>query len=159
MMVFLIPGLVEEAEAVVHGKASVSLGTTFSDLVSSKNDGRFTSGPRIVEKGMQIVWFTAGSSLLGDNEKGWVTTNVKQAGKVIDRVYFGFSNPISGQNTYTPLADPGPLKITCQIPRGNTVTATFEVSFRNQNDGNSYYDLLDTFGGEQTKAIREKTRC
>lgn len=84
-MVFLIPGLVEEAEAVVHGKASVSLGTTFSDLVSSKNDGRFTSGPRIVEKGMQIVWFTAGSSLLGDNEKGWVTTNVKQAGKVIDR--------------------------------------------------------------------------
>jgi hypothetical protein len=55
MMVFLIPGLVEEAEAVVHGKVTVTPGTTFSDLVSSKNDGRFTSGPRIVEKGMQIV--------------------------------------------------------------------------------------------------------
>ena len=80
--------------------------------------------------------------------------------EVIDRVYFGFNNPISGQNTCTPLADPGPLKVTCQIPpRGNTVTATFEVSFRNQNDGNSYCDLIDTFGGEQTKAIREKLRC
>ena len=159
-MVFLIPDLIEEAEAVVHGKATAPPGTTFSDLVSSMNDGRFTSGPRIVEGGTQIVWSTAGSSFLGGNEKGWVTANVRQAGEVIDRVYFGFNNPISGQNTCTPLADPGPLKVTCQIPpRGNTVTATFEVSFRNQNDGNSYCDLIDTFGGEQTKAIREKLRC
>jgi hypothetical protein len=160
MMVFVIPGAIEEAEAVVHGKATAPPGTTFSDLVSSMNDGRFTSGPRIVEEGTQIIWSTAGSSFLGGNEKGWVTANVRQAGEVIDRVYFGFNNPISGQNTCTPIADPGPLKVTCQIPpRGNTVTATFEVSFRNQNDGNSYCDLLNTFGGEQTKAIREKLGC
>ena len=160
MMVFLIPGLIEEAEAVVHGRATAPAGTTFSDLIGTMSDGRFTSGPRLAEGGTQVIWSTAGSTFLGSNEKGWVIANVRQSGEVIDRVFFGFNNPILGQNTCTPIADPGPLKVTCQIPpRGNTVTATFEVTFRNQDNGNSYCDLLNTFGGEQTKAIRDKLPC
>ena len=123
MMVFLIPGLIEEAEAVVHGRATAPAGTTFSDLIGTMSDGRFTSGPRLAEGGTQVIWSTAGSTFLGSNEKGWVIANVRQSGEVIDRVFFGFSNPIIGQNTCTPIADPGPLHVTCQIPpRGNTVT-------------------------------------
>lgn len=160
MMVFLIPGLIQEAEAVVRGQATAPPGTTFSDLVSSMSDGRFTNGPRIVEGGTQIVWSTAGTSFLGGDEKGWVTANVRQSGEIIDRVYFGFNNPVIGQNRCTPIADPGPLSVTCEMPpRGNNVPATFEVTFRNQNDGNSFCDLLNTFGGEKTGAIREKLRC
>jgi hypothetical protein len=160
MMVFLIPDLIVEAEAVVHGRATAPPGTTFSDLVSSMSDGRFTSGPRIIEGGNEIVWSTAGKGPFGSNENGWVTANVRQSGEAIDRAYFGFNNPILGQNSCTPLPLTGPLKVTCQIPsRGNTVTATFEVTLRNQNDGNSFCDLLNTLGGEKTQAIREKLSC
>lgn len=131
MMMLLIPMLAEEANAVINGRATAPPGTTFSDLIGSMSDGMFTKRPTLTDGGTQVIWSTVGKGIFGSNENGWVIANVRQSGEVIDRVYFGFKNPIIGQNTCTPLADPGPLKVTCSIPpRGNTVTAIFEVTFR-----------------------------
>lgn len=95
-MIFPIPGLVEEANAVVNGCATAPPGRTFSNLLGTMSDGRFTKGPTLTDGGTQIMWSTAGKGNFGSNEKSWVTTDVIQSEEIIDR-YFGFNNPILGK--------------------------------------------------------------
>jgi hypothetical protein len=104
-----------------------------------------------------MVWKTDSTGLFGGLEQGTVFATVRQSNEIVGPVSFSFSNPISGSNSCQGAPNQGPLKVTCHIPSsGSSVTATYDVSFRNQNN-NGYCDIIDKFGGiEQTKIIREK---
>ncbi len=75
-----------------------------------------------------------------------------------DQVQFKFSNPHIGPNTCD-VKTFGQIKASCSISRGSIATATYHVSPLVQSNENNYCDILNNFGGEQTKAIREKLRC
>jgi hypothetical protein len=109
-----------------------------------------------------VLWRTDSTGLFGGLEQGTVFAKVARLnGQDVGPVSFSFSNPISGKNTCSGAPNQGPLKVTCHIPSsGSTVTATYEVSFRDQNDNNSYCDILTKFGGlDQPKIIMEKLHC
>ena len=104
---------------------------------------------------------TMSQGLFGGLEQGTVFANVRQqSGEIVGPVSFTFSNPVSGKNTCSGSPDRGPLLVTCHIPSSDaSVTATYVVSFRNQ-DSPAQCDFLGEFGGlDQTKIIREKPHC
>jgi hypothetical protein len=154
MMVFLVPGLIEEADAITSGIATSTAGP-FSNVKWILEEGNWTFTPKLDEKG-NLVWETRGKGWpLSGTERGYVFADVGQHGKV----QFLFNNPASGRNDCYAVAN-GPIQATCHIPpRGSIVTATYTVTPKGQENDNSYCDIINKFGSDQTKVIREKLRC
>ena len=162
VMVFVIPALSQEANAVIIGQAFAPPGTFFTQVTWNMASGKFTQLPTEILNGAAVLWRTDSTGFFGGLEQGTVFAKVARLnGQDVGPVSFSFSNPISGKNTCSGAPNQGPLKVTCHIPSsGSTVTATYEVSFRDQNDNNSYCDMLTKFGGlDQSKIIREKLHC
>ena len=152
VMMFLVPATVQESQARITATAVSQVGQ-FSDVKGEMFLGRFVSGPTLV--GPTITWVTTSANNGGLNEMGVVSAKVAGV-----EVYFVFNNPAGGPNTCQAAVNPsGPIHATCHISRGNSASATFEVVNRNQGNDNNYCDIITKFGGEQTKAIREKLNC
>lgn len=150
VMMFLVPATVQESQALTTATAVSQVGH-FSDVKIQMFSGQLTLAPKVV--GPVIGWMTTGS--LDGNERGIVSAKVAGV-----EVHFVFNNPARGANTCQAAVNPsGPIHATCHISRGNSASATFEVVNRNQGNDNNYCDIITKFGGEQTKAIREKLNC
>jgi hypothetical protein len=153
MMIFLAPSLVEDAEAVINARV-VSYGDSFSNVEGEMFAGRFIEDPR--NFGQVITWRTAGNGVFGGDEFGFVYAKVGQVGEVT----FVFSNPRSGPNTCDVRPSSELIRGTCNITRGNLADATFQVfPLGEENHNKNYCDILNKFGGEQSKIIREKLHC
>ena len=156
IMVFLVPALIEEADAITSGIATSTAGP-FSNVGWSLQAGYWTYTPQLDKDG-NLIWQTRGAGwpFPGD-ERGFVYATV---GKY-DRVFFYFNNPSSGTNNCSTVVGVGLIQASCHIPsRGSIVTATYSVSPKGQENNNGYCDLLDKFGDiDQSKAIREKLHC
>ena len=151
MMVFLVPGLIEEADARTTATVLSHVGS-FSDVESHLFAGRFNLP--LASYGPAIAWQTTGTSTNG-NERGVISAKVN--GFDVD---FVFNNPASGRNTCDATVSPsGPIHATCHITQRNSATTTFEVSNRGQENDNIYCNILNRFDGEQTRDIREKLNC
>ncbi len=152
MMIFLVPAIVQESQARITATAVSQVGH-FSDVKGEMFLGRFVSGPTVV--GPTITWVTTSANNGGLNEMGVVSAKVAGV-----EVYFVFNNPAGGPNTcQRVVTPPGSIQATCHISQGTYASATFEVSNRNQGNDNNYCDILNNFGSEKTKAIREKLNC
>ena len=125
VMVFLVPHLVEEAQAVITATAVSTVGP-FADIWSHMVYGKFFIGPGHV--GPVIAWGSEGGRYEG---------GVVQAKVIYDnpRNYalatFWFSNPPSGyDNSCTAgIMFNDNLKAACHIdPRGDNPSATFSVT-------------------------------
>lgn len=149
-MVFLVPSLAEEAQALIDGSATI-FGGTFSDIKGKMDRGVFVVGPTL--NGNTIHWVTIGN-IVGF-EEGEVTANVGQ-----NKVLFHFENPPEGANECDSGAVPIPnISITCTITQGNFPDVHFQVIVKQQNT-NIHCDLLNKLGGlDQSKLIREKLHC
>jgi hypothetical protein len=154
MIVFLVPTLVEEADAIITAKATSTAGP-FSNVLGYLEEGLWTAKPKLDNEG-NLFWVTRGKGWpFPGTERGYVFADVGQYGKV----QFLFNNPASGQNDCYAVAS-GPIQATCHIPpRGSIVDATYTVSPKGQENGNSYCEILNKYGGEKTKDIREKLHC
>jgi hypothetical protein len=154
MMVFLIPIIIENAEAVINARA-ISLGDSFSNVEGEMFAGRFIEDPR--NYGQIITWRTAGNGVFGGDEFGFVHAKVGEVGEVT----FVFSNPRSGPNTCDVRTTSDLIRGTCNISRGNLADATFQIFPLGQDNQNKKYcDILDKFASNvQTKIIREKLHC
>ena len=147
VMIFLVPATVQESQALTTATAVSQVGH-FSDVKIQMFSGQLTLAPKVV--GPVIGWMTTGS--LDGNERGIVSAKVAGV-----EVHFVFNNPARGANTCQAAVNPsGPIHATCHISQGPYASATFEVANRNQGNDNNYCDIITKFGGEQTKAIREK---
>ena len=152
VMIFLVPATVQESQARITATAVSQVGQ-FSDVKGEMFLGRFVSGPTLV--GPTITWVTTSANNGGLNEMGVVSAKVAGV-----EVHFVFNNPARGANTCQAAVNPsGPIHATCHISQGPYASATFEVANRNQGNDNNYCDIITKFGGEQTKAIREKLNC
>ena len=150
MMIFLVPAIVQESQALITATAVSQVGH-FSDVKVQMFSGQLALAPRVV--GPVIGWMTTGS--LDGNERGIVSAKVAGG-----EVHFVFNNPARGDNTcQSAVTPPGSIQATCHISQGTYASATFEVSNRNQGNDNNYCDILNNFGSEKTKAIREKLNC
>jgi hypothetical protein len=154
MIVFLAPGLIEEAEAAISARATSTVGD-FYDIRWQMFEGRFFGTP--VHIGPVLTWATIGTSTPwgGGNEVGRVIADIGERGTVV----FHFNNPARGENTCRTQVLSGPYQATCTITQGIAATATFRVTSIAQENNNSYCDILNKLGSDQTKAIREKLRC
>ena len=161
MMILLIPSLTGEAEAKIDAQAFAPPGTTFTDIYGRMRDGHFDVQPRPLLGGTVALWGTDSDGIFGGLEQGTVFANFRQpSGEIVGPVSFSFTNPVTGKNTCSGAPNRGPLMVTCYIPSsGSSVTATYIVSFRNQ-DSSTQCDILTSFGGlDQLKIIQEKLRC
>jgi hypothetical protein len=122
MMVFLVPGLIEEADARTTATAISHVGP-FSDVEGQLFAGSFNLNP--IRVGSTIHWETNGiSSNL--NEIGIISAKVDGFD-----VYFVFNNPNQGPNSCQAAVSPsGPIHATCRITQGNFATAVYQVSSR-----------------------------
>jgi hypothetical protein len=152
LMAFLIPVLIEEAKAWTPSRATSTAGN-FHNVIYQMFEGKFYGSP--VHVGPTITWITTGDGFFGGAERGRVLANIGENGRVV----FHFSNPERGANTCLTQVLSGPYQATCNITQGNHATATFRVSPLVQGNENNYCDILNKFGGEQTRAIREKLNC
>jgi hypothetical protein len=149
--ILLVPGIIEEANAVTTATVLSHVGP-FSDVEGKLFAGRFNLP--LASSGPAIAWQTIGTGSNG-NERGVISAKVDGFD-----INFVFNNPASGRNTCDTAVSPsGPILATCHITQGNFATATFEVSTRGQENNNIYCKILDKFGGEQTKSIKEKLNC
>ena len=157
MTIYLIPTLFEEANAVIIGQAFAPPGTFFNDITYKMGSGKMTETPKTILGGTIMVWKTDSTGLFGGLEQGTVFATVRQGEDIIGPVSFSFSNPITGSNSSQGAPNQGTLKVTCYIPSsGASMTATFDVSYRNQ-ESNGYCDIIKNIGGlDQSKLIREK---
>ena len=117
MMVFLVPGLIEEADARTTATVLSHVGS-FSDVESHLFAGSFNLNP--IRVGSTIHWETNGiSSNL--NEIGIISAKVDGFD-----VYFVFNNPNQGLNScQAAVTPPGPIHATCHITQGNFATAIY----------------------------------
>ncbi len=159
MMVYLVPVIVDTAEAIISGKATSTAGP-FSNLRWHLWSGAWSSLPEINEKG-EIVWNTRGTGWpIPGKENGFVTADVNKTGTA-GTMTFWFNSPPFGDNSCLAIPEGGPVQGTCHIPRlGTVVTATYTVSPKVQQNDNKLCDLIEKFANtDQTKIIREKLRC
>jgi hypothetical protein len=154
MMVFLVPMLIEEAQAATASRATTNTGS-FSNISWHLFEGRWTLIPSLDRGG--IAWSTIGPNTPfgGGNERGVVEANVGQSGKV----QFHFSNPGRGANTCSAIVVSGPISATCHITQGDFATATYSVISISQENNNKHCDILDKYSGQYAKLIREKLHC
>jgi hypothetical protein len=155
-MIFLIPILTEKADARTTATVTMSGCCFFYDVRGHMTLGKFVVSPT-PEAGPIIKWVTAGNLFLGGSEVGSVTANVR-FGEVQGAVEFKFSNPHIGPNTCD-VKTFGQIKASCSISRGSIATATYHVSPLVQENENNHCDILNKFGGEKTKVIRDKLNC
>lgn len=149
--ILLVPEIIEEADAVTTATVLSHVGP-FSDVEGKLFAGRFNLP--LASSGPAIAWQTIGTGSNG-NERGVISAKVDGFD-----INFVFNNPASGRNTCDTAVSPsGPIRATCHITQGNFATATFDVSTRSQVNDNIFCSLLDKFGSEQTKSIREKFNC
>ncbi|MDF0682412.1 MAG: hypothetical protein P0116_15760, partial [Candidatus Nitrosocosmicus sp.] len=152
IMVFLVPELVEDAQARIEATASTTAGP-FSNVAGQLIDGDWRTQPRLV--GPIIFWETTGSGIFGGSERGIVTANVGLFGQVT----FVFSNPSRGANTCETVVNSGPFQGSCTITQGNSAQAVFHVYPQAQQSESSYCGILNKFGSEHTEVIRDKLNC
>lgn len=159
MMVFLVPMLIDEADARINAKATSFMGP-FSDVKVELSKGSFWRSPSQPIPNV-VTWETWGgkpwSPIGGGSEIGIFTAKVGQQG--LDTVRVQFANPSSGPNTCS--AD-GHLfySVTCHITSGLSASLTITVTPRVQENNNGHCDILNKFGGiEQSNVIREKLHC
>lgn len=164
MMMLLVPLVLVEVNAEVNGRATAPPGTTFSYVSDFSDGGRFTS-ITLTDGGSQMMWNHIISNRLVD-EKGSITVGVWQSGKQIGLVKFDFVDTGFGSfgrdNECNFTVIWGPLHSNCSITSREPASVTFDVSFRNPQNGNSnsLCDILFKFGDfEQSKIIRDKLHC
>ncbi len=122
--IILVPSIVHESQARITATAVSHVGQ-FSDVKGEMFLGKFVSGPIVV--GPTTTWVTTSANNGGLNEMGVVSAKVAGV-----EVYFVFNNPAGGPNTCQAAVNPsGPIHAKCHISRGNSASATFEVSNRN----------------------------
>lgn len=160
MVGFLVPNLVRQADATIIGQAFAPPGTFFNEITYNMGSGKMTETPKTILGGTILVWKTDSTGFFGGLEQGTVFATVRQANDIVGPVSFSFSNPISGSNNCQGAPNQGPLKVTCHIPSsGASVTATYDVSYRNQHS-NGYCGILGKLRGiDQTDIVREKLHC
>ncbi|HKO64761.1 MAG TPA: hypothetical protein VJU13_06130 [Candidatus Nitrosocosmicus sp.] len=149
MMIFLVPSLIEEAQARIDAEA-ISLAGSFSSITGIMSLGKFLEHPSLDGVGTTIKWVTIPDKPFGW-EHGKVIANVGNLGKV----EFYFENPSDGRNTCD-VEFTYALTGYCTITQGNSADATFIVARPPETNNNNFCDLLTKFGGEQTKIIKEK---
>jgi hypothetical protein len=157
VMVFLVPMLVDEADARINAKATSLIGP-FSNVKVDLFAGKFWTSPRQPSPNV-VTWETwGGPPFGGGSEIGRFSADVGGQG---DRISVDFANPRFGGGPNT--CDPGQphfnFRVTCHISSGLYSSLTIIVSPRVQQNDNSYCDILNKFASDQTKAIREKLRC
>lgn len=155
MMIFLVPTLIEEAEAKIQGKAMAAGGggNLFSNIVGKMSEGRFFEGPEDF-RGVFITWTTL-PIYPGGPEKGTIEANFGNLGKVT----FSFNHPSSGPNTCEVTHGPG-IIASCGISDGSNANVSFLVYRGSGNNNNNFCDILPKIGGlDQLKIIREKLDC
>lgn len=165
ILVFLVPALIDEADARTAVTITSTAGPFYNTDVHLVN-GKFWSAPSYIPREIPMVvkWISWGGGIIGGgDELGRFTGTVNLPGNGPDpRVSFEYSNPtFNGKNECKIIRADFPLVATCHIPpNGWSVSATFNVSHRNQVGDNNYCDILDQSRGiEQTEVIREKLHC
>src|SRR4051812_25370607 len=94
-MIFLVPAITEKAQGRVEAKAYSENGfATFSNAQTHLEGGKFVQLP--TPSGTSVKWITAGTSIIGGNEQGWVQYDIAGG---LGKITFYFINPNSGQNT------------------------------------------------------------
>ena len=153
-MLFLVPTLIEEAQAKIQGKVmGAGVGGQFSNIVGKMSEGRFLEGPEDFH-GVVITWTTLPTDY-GGPEKGTIEANFGNLGNVT----FSFNHPSSGANTGDVTHGPS-IRASCGISQGSNANVSFLVITGSGNNNNIFCDLLTKFGGlDQLKIIREKLHC
>jgi len=164
MTAVLVPMLIEEAEARTDVTITSTAGPFFNADVHLVK-GKFWAHPRFIpqEFPMVVKWTSWGGGIVGGGDEiGRFTGNVNLLGGEHPRVSLEYKNPtnVNERNECSIVVSP-PLIGTCHIPpRGWSVSAVFNITFRDQNSDNNNCDLLTKFGGlDQLKIVREKLHC
>ena len=162
MMVFLVPSLIEEAQARTDAKVYGPALTFFDNVKSHISEGSFFRIPEA--RGNSITWITWGQSPgIESNgaESGYVMADLKTwNGIFLSTVKFIFSNPEFTSNSCDATSSNPKYPVECWISGGFSAQLFYSVYDRSQQDTNKFCDILSKFGGfEQTKIIREKLHC
>jgi hypothetical protein len=153
MMVFLVPALIEEAEARINAKATSLIGP-FTQVKVDLFAGKFWTSPRQPLPNI-VTWETwGGPPFGGGSEIGRFSAVVGSHPISVD-----FSNPRfgGGGNTCTPNQH-FLITVSCHISSGLSSSLTITVAPRVQTNDKGYCDLLDKLG-DQSNAIRERLHC
>jgi len=122
MIVVLVPGLIEEAEA--RTKAIVynysTFGPFFSNVKGFLDAGKWVETPNIFGPGLS--WITKGSGFFGGDEKGRVLADLGPG----RHVTFHWSNPSSGDNTCS-VQWTGRVSASCQITQGPIAEVIYRI--------------------------------
>jgi hypothetical protein len=159
IMVVLVPILIEEADARITATAITLDGLSYTNVRGEMFLGKFVSGPTIV--GPNIKWVTMGSGIIGGgNEWGKVIAFVEGPRLGGGTVEFQFFNPARGENTCSTKVDGGgSIGASCNITQEVHATASYRVFSTSGENDNIYCNILNKFGGDQIKVIRDKLNC
>lgn len=133
-MMLLVPAITDKVLALTAGHAFEfsfhALPIHFTNLFEHLFAGKFKEGPTLNPDATDVNWVTAGSNIIGGDEKGWVRVDVVNArGIDLGTATFNFNNPDNGPNTCSiELSNPrSGLTGSCKITQGDGAVATYVV--------------------------------